>query len=235
MRERLYSTAKVAGRWSVKIRDGIVKPVQAGIPDLDGKSDTNNEDENLPERDMLATSTRFPCHTVSRLLEDSFFLPPVQPDIAKFSHRRFLENSIGYHFKDLDLLNEAFLAAGASSAENYTYPSFDGNKRLAFVGDSVLRLMVADEWFPSGTGTASANKLLEEYGSNEKLSETAKAHRLQDYLIRNPAQRGVDARTTLASTTEAVIGAVWIDSGKDLVATRRVVKKLGLLPKPLIR
>lgn len=83
--------------------------------------------------------------------------------------------------------------------------------------------------------TASASKLLEEYDSNEKLSETAKAHRLHDYLIRNPSQRGADGRTTLASTTEAVIGAVWIDSGKDFVATLRVVKKLGLLPKPVVR
>ncbi|KAJ9213001.1 hypothetical protein DTO166G4_5331 [Paecilomyces variotii] len=235
MRQRLYPTVKAAGRSTAKIREGSAKAIQAGVLDSDGNKSTNNEDGKLLERDVLAISTRFPCHPVSRLLEDSFYLPPVQRDATMLSHRRCLEDSIGYQFKDLDILKEGFVAAGASSAVKDTHVSLEGNKRLAFVGDAVLRLIVADEWFPSGTSTATANKLLEEYGSNDKLSETAKARRFQDYLIRNPSQRGEDARTTLASTTEALIGAVWIDSGKDFVTTQRVVKKLGLFPKRMTR
>lgn len=110
-------------------------------------------DGKLLERDVLAISTRFPCHPVSRLLEDSFYLPPVQRDATMLSHRRCLEDSIGYQFKDLDILKEGFVAAGASSAVKDTHVSLEGNKRLAFVGDAVLRLIVADEWFPSGTST----------------------------------------------------------------------------------
>jgi ribonuclease-3 len=55
---------------------------------------------------------------------------------------------------------------------------------------------------------------------------------LQDYLIRNPSQQGEEGRTTLASTAEALIGAVWIDSEKNFVVTRRAVKKLGLFRTP---
>lgn len=90
---------------------------------------------------------------MSKLLENGFFLPPVQRDVMIFSHRKCLEDSIGYHFKDLSVLKEAFLAAGASNLRKDVSGRLEGNKRLAFVGDSVLRLLVADEWFPSGKST----------------------------------------------------------------------------------
>lgn len=48
-----------------------------------------------------------------------------------------VENIIDHHFTGPGLIEEAMQAAGASDRE--------GNKRLALVGDAVLRLVILDE------------------------------------------------------------------------------------------
>lgn len=53
----------------------------------------------------------------------------------------------------------------------------------------------------------------------------AKDWNITEYLKENPSQKGEEPKTTLASTVEAIIGAVWIDSKGDLGAVRQVIKK----------
>jgi ribonuclease-3 len=60
---------------------------------------------------------------------------------------------VDYHFHDSDLLEEAFLAAGVSVSSAEIKGPMKGNKRLALVGDAVLRLAVLDDWIESGTST----------------------------------------------------------------------------------
>ena len=57
---------------------------------------------------------------------------------------------INYVFNDPFILWEALNAAGSnvSSAGNRTF--FDGNKRLALLGDTVLKTALVDDWYPSG-------------------------------------------------------------------------------------
>ena len=64
-----------------------------------------------------------------------------------------LQDRINYHFKNLALLDQVFLAAGASESRSDIEGPTEGNKRLALLGDAVLRLCVLDEWYPSGTDT----------------------------------------------------------------------------------
>jgi ribonuclease-3 len=64
-----------------------------------------------------------------------------------------IEDQVDYHFHDSTLLKEAFLASGASVSSVEIEGPVKGNKRLALVGDAVLRLAVLDEWFESGTST----------------------------------------------------------------------------------
>lgn len=55
-------------------------------------------------------------------------------------------------------------------------------------------------------------------------------HRGLDRVIRpNPAQNYVQERL-MATTMEAIIGAVYLDSGEDIVVTRQFIVDLGLLP-----
>jgi dsRNA-specific ribonuclease len=46
------------------------------------------------------------------------------------------------------------------------------------------------------------------------------------YLRQNPSEQGEWTRTTLASTVEAFLGAVWIDSHKNMETVQKLVNKL---------
>jgi ribonuclease-3 len=64
-----------------------------------------------------------------------------------------LETQLKYSFHDVHLLEEAFIAAGAVKSRPDIEGDVSGNKRLALIGDAVLRLSVLEEWFPSGDST----------------------------------------------------------------------------------
>lgn len=60
-----------------------------------------------------------------------------------------VENIIGYNFSDSLILWEALQAAGSTvrSAGTRRFP--DGNKRLAVLGDTILKLVLVSEWYNS--------------------------------------------------------------------------------------
>ena len=61
-----------------------------------------------------------------------------------------VQRIIGYKFNDQCLLREALQCPGAGSDEIGTrYISSEGNKRLAIIGDVVLKLAIAEEWYKS--------------------------------------------------------------------------------------
>lgn len=66
------------------------------------------------------------------------------------------QDYLHYSFKNATLLEEAFIAAGAVISRHDVDGPKAGNKRLALVGDAVLRLCVLDEWFPKGESTGKS-------------------------------------------------------------------------------
>ena len=64
-----------------------------------------------------------------------------------------LQAQLQYHFNNANLLKEALTAAGAAVSDLNTDGPVSGNKRLALIGDAVLRLSVLDEWYPDGGST----------------------------------------------------------------------------------
>lgn len=52
---------------------------------------------------------------------------------------------------------------------------------------------------------------------------------LDEYFRLNPSSRGVAPKRMMATTMEAIIGAVHLDSGKDNMKVREVIKQLGVL------
>ena len=69
------------------------------------------------------------------------------------SYYESLQDQLHYAFHDTHLLEEAFIADGAVISRNDLDGPPSGNKRLALIGDAVLRLSVLDEWFLSGGTT----------------------------------------------------------------------------------
>jgi dsRNA-specific ribonuclease len=64
-----------------------------------------------------------------------------------------VEIILQYHFSNRELLEEALLAAGASVSSKDVQGDAQGNKRLALLGDSVLREAVLEPWYSSEEST----------------------------------------------------------------------------------
>lgn len=71
------------------------------------------------------------------------------------SDLEWFQSRLHYSFKNAGLLEEAFLADGATESRHDVHGPKAGNKRLALIGDAVLRLSVLDEWFPGGGSTSN--------------------------------------------------------------------------------
>ena len=57
------------------------------------------------------------------------------------------EAIIDYRFNDESLLWEALQSMGSGASQIRNREMSEGNKRLAVVGDAILRLVVVEEWY----------------------------------------------------------------------------------------
>ncbi|KAH7031870.1 ribonuclease III domain-containing protein [Macrophomina phaseolina] len=139
-----------------------------------------------------------------------------------------IEETIGYEFTNTNLMEEAILAAGASVSDPAIRGDPKGNKRLALVGDAVIQLVILDKWYWGGSDTATGSNTPQKTAANDALSQQASKVHLCDMIKKNPCQEGDAPRETLASTVEALIGAVWFDCGGRINVIEQVMEKLGL-------
>ncbi len=128
-----------------------------------------------------------------------------------------LESRIHYKFRNSLLLAEAL--THPSLAYESQRPHFD-NQRLEFLGDAVLQLIVTEQLFrlfpdfPEGRLT----KLRARVVSRRALARFAMAIHLGDYVLLGKGEEATGGRrrlSTLADAFEALIGAVYLDSGVD--------------------
>ena len=68
--------------------------------------------------------------------------------------------------------------------------------------------------------------MVRDAGTNNRLQEVAKDWNLSTLLQENPSQSGQEPKTTLASTVEALIGAVWVDCNRNLAEVQDVIRLL---------
>ena len=137
-----------------------------------------------------------------------------------------IENTIKYRFSDRKLLDEATLAAGASVSGKDIAGNAHGNKPLALIGDALIRLDVAHRSYIQGVGTGQSAKVLDAAGANDSLAALGSRLGLDQSVTKNPCQKGEVPRVTLASTVEALIGAVWVDSGNQFDQVQSVLRAL---------
>jgi len=135
-----------------------------------------------------------------------------------------LENRLGYVFKNKELIVEAlthrsFFHENPAKAKSH-------NERLEFLGDSVLGFVIVEYLFSSKKQfTESVMAKTKSYLVKESvLSEIANSISLGTYLRLGKGEEATGGRTKrslLADATEAVLGAVYVDSGyekaKDLI------------------
>lgn len=64
--------------------------------------------------------------------------------------------------------------------------------------------------------------------SNTALNKILRKWEMVKFVHLCPAQKGIMSRGTGASTTEALVGAVWIDSDRDFPTVHRVIHNLDI-------
>ncbi|GKZ25749.1 hypothetical protein AbraIFM66951_002404 [Aspergillus brasiliensis] len=136
-----------------------------------------------------------------------------------------LQHIIGYTFNDPRHAMEALVAPG-----NYI-PGFinrmSGNKDLAQLGESVLKMTLILDGYEAGKSRESIDQ---EIKANSKNHLTAVGFNLglDASVIVNPAQGRVVSTGVMAEAIQGIIGAVFIDSGYSVETVRSLVAKLGL-------
>ncbi len=125
-----------------------------------------------------------------------------------------LQNKLKINFKDSSLLRQA-LTHSSFVNEN---PGIISNERLEFLGDAVLGLVIGEKLyrdFPQyqeGELTRIRSSLVRK----DTLSRIAKSVNLGGYLLLGKGERegsGQNKPANLASALEAVLAAVYLDSG----------------------
>ncbi|KAI4266327.1 MAG: hypothetical protein L6R38_008818 [Xanthoria sp. 2 TBL-2021] len=136
------------------------------------------------------------------------------------------QSIIGYAFRDRFLLWEALQSAGSPVllAGGRNIPN--GNKRLAVLGDTVLQLVLVEQWYAGGQARVAFDQLRQRVGSNDKLNSIGIQAGLNAFVNRAGGMT-VISPITMAATVEAILGAVYLDGSLQAVAP--VMQTLGLV------
>jgi ribonuclease-3 len=143
--------------------------------------------------------------------------------------QRWIEQVLGYEFKDPSLCLAALTHRSAGAVHN---------ERLEFLGDSVLNCAVAQLLYEAHrqADEGALSRLRASLVSGETLAQIAMENGIGDYLNLGSGELksgGFRRASILADALEALIGAVMLDSGFDAAsaAVRRLIgPRLASLP-----
>ena len=133
-----------------------------------------------------------------------------------------LEQTIGYHFKDIKLLETALSHLSYVNETGLKYS--ESNERLEFLGDAVLDLIVSEYLFGRFTTAREGEltRIKSSIVSRSALAGKAALLKIEDYLIYSKEsfpdlKRG--RKTIISNSLEAIIGAIYFDGGLQAART----------------
>ena len=147
-----------------------------------------------------------------------------------------LENAIGYHFHNIQLLQNAL--THSSYANERWHNSLLSNERLEFLGDSVLGMLVAEYLFhtfpdrPEGELTRMRADMVCE----TTLAAAANRIGLGEHLLLGHGEErfgGRQRNSILADAMESVIAACFLDGGIE--AALKIVQQFILVDVPVTK
>jgi ribonuclease III len=141
-----------------------------------------------------------------------------------------VENIISYKFNDKKLLERALVHR--SHLHSLGADRIESNERLEFLGDSVLGLAVNEylyNHFPE-KNEGDLTKMKSSLVCGTTLAKVALSINLGNYITMSHGEAttgGRERSSILADTVEALLGAVYLDSG--MITTKGVVNHLVLM------
>ena len=144
-------------------------------------------------------------------------------------HISSLEETIGYSFVNREYALEAL--RHSSYANENKHIGICSNERLEFLGDSVLSLVTSSYLFDlfSRRPEGDLTKIRADLVCTRSLAGFARSIRLGDYVLLGHGQELVGGRNQnkiLEDAFEALLAAIYLDSGKNLEAVAAFLNPL---------
>jgi ribonuclease-3 len=126
-----------------------------------------------------------------------------------------LEKSIGYHFKNKELLKNALTHTSYANENN-----IKSNEKLEFLGDSILEFISSKYIYNNypNLKEGEMTKVRADVVCEKSLYKVAQKHNFSDFLYVGKSQaisNGNKRPAILADSVEAIIAAIYFDSGLD--------------------
>lgn len=127
-----------------------------------------------------------------------------------------LESRLGYHFNDQRQLQLALTHRSHSSSNN---------ERLEFLGDSILNFLIGEALFGQfqEAREGQLSRLRSQLVKGDTLAELAREFNLGECLVLGEGEMksgGHSRDSILADAVEAIIGAIYLESGLDICRER---------------
>ena len=143
----------------------------------------------------------------------------------EFQH---ISRQLGYYFNDYTLLEHALThpsLAREQTSHLHTY------ERLEFLGDAILELIVSDYLFQryQNVGEGDLTKMRAAMVNQESLAEAGRRINLSTYIRTQdvPNRPIEESEAVISDVIEAIIGAIYIDSGLD--SAKKVIRRLQII------
>jgi len=148
-----------------------------------------------------------------------------------------LEKALGHTFRDRELLERALTHKSRIYEKSADGQSLSDNEQLEFLGDAILGFVVSESLvlrhasFPEGR----LSKLKAHLVSAARLYEVAQELQLGDYLRLGRGEEmsgGREKKALLSNAVEALIAALYLDAGLEVVRGFIDLQVVGLLDLP---
>ena len=129
------------------------------------------------------------------------------------------QNEIGIKFSNIDLFNQALTH---KSYANEVGRTLENNEKLELLGDSVLNFIVVEYLYRQFTDYTEGelSKIKSVVVSEVSLADIARDIGLGENILLGKGEKvsgGAERAAILADTTEALIGAYYLDSGMERI------------------
>ena len=135
-----------------------------------------------------------------------------------------LEERIGYRFKNGELLTRALTHSSYSNESGLRNHHMYCNERLEFLGDSVLSIITSNYLYKNFTDCPEGEltRMRAEVVCERALSGYSESIGLGEFLllgIGEEKNNGRQRKSILADAFEALLAAIYLDSGEDGMST----------------
>lgn len=133
-----------------------------------------------------------------------------------------LENKIDYHFKDKKLLRQALTHSSFANEQKINKNA--DYERLEFLGDAVLELVSSEFLFHENLNMTEGEltKFRASIVCESALAYCARQFGLEEYILLGKGEEFTGGRSRdsiISDVMEAIIGAIYLDSGMETAAS----------------